>query len=90
MSDEVEQGSDQMNAEIMQKAGVDESVVNMSVEAEDAENAAEEDRLARAAASDSEIPELGESYPDPDREPDDDVKPEFDPLPGEPPEVPQS
>jgi hypothetical protein len=85
---EVEQGSDQINAEIMEKEGVDESVVTMSVEAEDAENAAEEDRLARVAASDTDIPELGDPYPDPDETPTDEVKPEYDPLPGEPPDLP--
>lgn len=89
MTDEVERGSDQINQEIMEKEGVDESVVTMSVVAEDEENQAEEARLERVAASEVEVPELGEDFPDPDEDPDD-VGPEYDPLPDVPPEIPAS
>lgn len=56
----VEPGSDQINAKILEQTGTDESTVTMLVDAEDAETAAEEERLAAVEATTPELESSGE------------------------------
>lgn len=75
----VEPGSDQINAEILERTGTDESAVNVLVDAEDAETAAEEERLAAVEAA---TPELESSETPADTAPPADERhDEFEELP---------
>lgn len=79
------EGSDQANTQKMENEGIDASVVMYAVDAEDDADAAEEDRIQRAAAGETEFEEEGRSYVSRDEAPPaDEAHAEYDTLPEAP------